>query len=97
MELALDLGADDVATDEEAYEIFTTVEDFHRVRDELERRGVPRAAEELAMVPQSWVALRDQKASQALRLMEALEDHDDVQKVWANFDVDAGVLAAHAG
>jgi YebC/PmpR family DNA-binding regulatory protein len=97
MELALELGADDMATDDEAYEIFTSVEDFNRVRDDLERRGVTLAAKELAMVPQSYVELRDHKANQTLRLMEALEDHDDVQKVWANFDVDAGVLAAHAG
>jgi YebC/PmpR family DNA-binding regulatory protein len=94
MELALDLGADDVAIEEDHYEIYTAVEDFARVQEELERRRVPLAAKELSMVPQNTVPLPADRSSAVLRLMEALEDHDDVQKVWANFDVDEKVLAA---
>jgi YebC/PmpR family DNA-binding regulatory protein len=94
MELALDLGADDISIEEDHYEILTAVQDFARVQEELERRGVTPAASELSMVPQSTVPLPGDRAGAVLRLMEALEDHDDVQKVWANFDVDQKVLAA---
>lgn len=96
MELALELGVDDVAIEEDVYEIYTTMEEFLNTQDELERRGVPTAARELAMVPQTTVDLPADKINQVLRLMEALEDHDDVQKVWANFNVDEKVLAAQS-
>jgi len=95
MELALEIGADDMAIEEDHYEIFTAVEDFTRIQEELERRGVPLAVKELAMIPNSTIPLPGDRAASVLRLMEALEDQDDVQKVWANFDVDEKVLAAH--
>ena len=94
MELALELGVEDFEVGE-PYELFTAPEDYARVREELERRGVPLAAAELAMIPQSTVELGEGSGA-VLRLMEALEDHDDVQHVWANFEVDEGVLAAQA-
>ena len=94
MELALELGADDVAIEEDVYEIYTSMEDFVAVQEELERRGIPLAAEELAMVPQTTIDVPRDKVNQVLRLMEALEDQDDVQKVWANLDVDEKVLEA---
>jgi YebC/PmpR family DNA-binding regulatory protein len=93
MELALDLGADDVATAEDHYEVYTAAEEFNRVRDELEKRGIPTVVKELAMVPGNTIEIASDRASSVLRLMEALEDHDDVQKVWANFDIDEKVLA----
>jgi YebC/PmpR family DNA-binding regulatory protein len=96
MELALELGADDVAIEEDHYAIYTPMESFAAVQDELERRGVPLAAKELAMIPQTYVNVPQERVNQVLRLMEALEDHDDVQKVWANFDVDEKVLAEQA-
>lgn len=96
MDLALELGADDVAIEEDVYEIYTAMEDFISVQEELERRNVPTAAKELAMVPQTNVDVPADKVPQMLRLMEALEDHDDVQKVWANFNVDEKVLAAQS-
>jgi YebC/PmpR family DNA-binding regulatory protein len=92
MELAVALGVDDFEVGE-AYELYTTLEDYARVRQELEEREVPLAAWELAMIPQSTVQLGD-NAGAVLRLMESLEDHDDVQHVWANFEVDDSVLAA---
>jgi YebC/PmpR family DNA-binding regulatory protein len=92
MELALDLGADDVAVEEEHYEIYSSTEDFPAIQEELERRGVPVGAKQLAMVPQTWVELPADRVNQVLRLIEGLEDHDDVQHVWVNLDVDA-VLA----
>jgi YebC/PmpR family DNA-binding regulatory protein len=96
MELALDIAADDLATDQGVFEIFTTAEDFNRTLEELEKRHIPLMAKELAMQPQNHVELSGSKASAMLRLMDALEEHDDVHKVWANFELDAKVLAAQA-
>jgi YebC/PmpR family DNA-binding regulatory protein len=94
MELALELGVDDVSVEEDRYEMVTAMEDFAAVQEALESRNVPLAAKELAMIPQTTIPVPADRVSQVLRLMEALEDHDDVQKVWANFDVDENVLAA---
>ncbi len=96
MELALELGADDVAIDEDVYEIYTPMEEFITVQEELERRGIPLVAKELVMVPQTYVDVPRDKVNQVLRLMEGLEDHDDAQKVWANLHVDENVLAAQS-
>jgi YebC/PmpR family DNA-binding regulatory protein len=99
MELAVELGADDIAIEPDHYEIFTSMEDFAAVQDELERRGVPVAVKELAMVPQTTMSLPPDRVAQVLRLVEALEDHDDVQKVWLNLDpssIDDKVAAAHS-
>ncbi|MFL6194757.1 MAG: YebC/PmpR family DNA-binding transcriptional regulator [Thermoanaerobaculia bacterium] len=96
IELALELGAEDMAIEEEVYEIYTLMEEFITTHEELERRGVPMAAKELAMVPQTTVDVPRDKVNQVLRLVEALEDHDDVQKVWANLNVDQNVLEAQS-
>ncbi|HKI03988.1 MAG TPA: YebC/PmpR family DNA-binding transcriptional regulator [Thermoanaerobaculia bacterium] len=93
MDLALELGADDVSIEEDVYEIYTPMEDFIATQEELERRNVLLAAKELAMIPQSYIDAGD-KVNQVLRLVEALEDHDDVQKVWANLNIDEKVLEA---
>jgi YebC/PmpR family DNA-binding regulatory protein len=94
MELALELGADDISIEDESYEIYTRPEDYGTVRDALEQREIPLASKELAMLPQNYVQVDDDSAPRVLRLMDALEEHDDVQNVWANFDIDADVLAA---
>jgi len=94
MELALDLGVDEVATEGDQYELYTAPEDFARVQEELESRGVTVGTKELAMIPKNPTELAADRATPVLRLLEALEDHDDVQKVWANLDVDEKVLAA---
>ncbi len=93
MELALELGVEDIELGDEAYELYTAPEDYVRVRDELETREIEVAAAELAMIPQSTIEPGD-KAGSVLRLVDAIEDHDDVQHVWANLEVDEGVLAA---
>jgi YebC/PmpR family DNA-binding regulatory protein len=92
MDLALELGADDVAIEEDVYEVYTSMEGFISVQEELERRGIPLAAGELAMVPQTTIDVPRDKVSQVLRLVESLEDLDDVQKVWANLNIDDKVL-----
>ena len=97
MELALELDAADFAIEDEVYELYSRPEEFGTIRDELERREVPLAAHDLAMLPQSYVELDAETAPKLLRLLEALEDHDDVQNVWSNFHVDSEVLAAQAG
>lgn len=94
MELALELGVDDVTAEEDRFELLTAPEDFAAVQEALESRGVPLAAKELAMMPTTTVDLPADRINQVLRLLEALEDHDDVQKVWANFNVDEKTLAA---
>jgi transcriptional/translational regulatory protein YebC/TACO1 len=99
MELALDLGADDVSIEEDHYDIYATLEDFAAVQEELDRRGVPVAVKELAMMPQTYAPLPADRVAQVLRLVEALEDHDDVQNVWMNLDpnaIDDKVAAAHS-
>ncbi|HYG64818.1 MAG TPA: YebC/PmpR family DNA-binding transcriptional regulator, partial [Thermoanaerobaculia bacterium] len=88
--------ADDFAVEADHYELYTSMEDFARVQEELERRNVPLAAKELAMVPQTWVDVPSDKVNLLMRLLEALEDHDDVQKVWANLNVDEKILAGQA-
>jgi YebC/PmpR family DNA-binding regulatory protein len=88
MELAVELGVDDLETEGEEYELYTARDEYGRVREDLERRAVPLAAKELAMVPSSSIEVSGDDAARAVRLLEALEDHEDVQKVWANLSID---------
>ena len=89
IEIALELGADDVANDPEAheYEVRCEAEVFEDVKKGLEERGVKVASAEVAMVPQTTVHLEGKPAETMLRMMSALEESDDVQNVWANFDI----------
>jgi YebC/PmpR family DNA-binding regulatory protein len=96
MELAVDLGVEDLDTEGEDYELYTSKDDYARVREELEGRGLPLVAKELAMVPSTSVDVAGESAGAAVRLLEALEDQDDVQKVWANLSIDESTLAASA-
>ncbi|HEX5714617.1 MAG TPA: YebC/PmpR family DNA-binding transcriptional regulator [Thermoanaerobaculia bacterium] len=93
MELALELGVDDISVEEDRYEMYTALEDFSAIQEALETREIPLAAKELAMIPQTTIEIPAARANQILRLLEGLEDHDDVQKVWANLDIDESVLA----
>jgi YebC/PmpR family DNA-binding regulatory protein len=95
MELALDSGAEDLDTDDEDYfRITTSPDELHEVKERLEGGGLEVEAAQLEMVPSSTTRLEGKKAEQMIRLMEAFEDHDDVQHVWANFDIDDELLAA---
>ncbi|HEY7683547.1 MAG TPA: YebC/PmpR family DNA-binding transcriptional regulator [Gemmatimonadales bacterium] len=93
LEAALEAGAEDFVQDGEQYLITTTVPTFHAVQDRL--RSVPFEIEsaEIAMVPKTTVKLEGRQAEQMLRLVEALEELDDVSKVFSNFDIDASQLA----
>jgi len=86
MEAAIEAGADDVETTDQYHEIKTAPETFDTVKSQLEAKGLPLAVAEVSMIPATEVALDSRKADQMVKLMEALEDHDDVQNVWANFD-----------
>jgi YebC/PmpR family DNA-binding regulatory protein len=93
MALALDAGADDMkSSDSEVFEIFTAPSDVEAVKKILEEKKVPVTLAEVAQIPQTYIKLEGKDAEQMIRLMEALEDHDDVQKVHANFDIDQAVL-----
>ena len=91
---ALDAGADDMNDDESGWEIVCAPERFEAVRDAVKALGVEPASAAIAMVPQNYVKLVGKEAQQMLRLMEAIEDHDDVQHVWANFDVEEKEIEA---
>jgi YebC/PmpR family DNA-binding regulatory protein len=88
LEIALGSGADDMREDGSNFEILTSPESFDTVRAALESENVPTAAAEISMMPQNYVKLEGKPAQTMIKLMEALEDHEDVQNVWANFDID---------
>ena len=94
---AIDAGAEDVETDEETIEIYTSPGSLEAVRKALEGAGVPVESAENTMVARQTVELDSNKARQALRLVELLEDLDDVQRVTANFDIPEDVFAEVAG
>lgn len=92
MMVALDAGAEDIQDEGETLDVLTAVSDFEAVRVQLEESGFAPLRAEIGRIPQSTVAVAGQDAQQLLRLMEVLEDHDDVQHVYANFDIDDKVL-----
>ncbi len=87
MDVALEAGADDVSSDDDAYTVTTSPEAFAAVRDAIEKADIAIADAEVTMIPDTTVPVTGHHAEQVLKLMEALEDHDDVQGVSANFDI----------
>jgi len=92
----LEAGAEDMRTDEESYEIVTQPADFERVKKAVEDLGIKPSFAEVTMVPQTMVVIKGKDAQQLLKLMEALEDHDDVRKVYSNFNIPQEELEAMA-
>jgi YebC/PmpR family DNA-binding regulatory protein len=88
MGIVLDAGAEDLKDDGEAWDVVTPPEAFEAVREALTKAGITPASAEIGMLPKSYVKLAGVQAQQMIRLIESLEEHDDVQHVWANFDVD---------
>ncbi len=86
MELALEAGADDVKLEGEHWEILSAPESHHAVLEALEKAGIPTASAEIGMIPKNLVEVDPKQASGVMKLMEALEDHDDVQNVYTNAD-----------
>ena len=93
-EIAIEAGADDVRDDGDNVEIITSPENFENVQSAIKSAGIEPQVAEVSMVPQNYIKLEGSSAQQMLRLMEAMEDHDDVQKVYANFDIDEAEMAA---
>ena len=90
MMIALDLGADDFSSDEEVYEILTAPDNFSAVRDELVKLGIVLASAEISMVPQTVVELDLNRTATFTKLIDMLEDDDDVQNVWHNAEFPDG-------
>jgi YebC/PmpR family DNA-binding regulatory protein len=92
LDIVLGAGADDMREDGSNFEILSSPENFDAVKSALESSKIPTAAAEVSMVPQNFVKLEGKNAQTMLKLMEALEDHEDIQNVWANFDIDEAEL-----
>jgi YebC/PmpR family DNA-binding regulatory protein len=93
MELALEAGAEDVKDQEDQFEVISSPEDFASVKTAFDEKGIKYELAEITMSPQTTVPIEDAKsAQQLLRLMDTLEDHDDVQHVYANFDIPDKIL-----
>jgi YebC/PmpR family DNA-binding regulatory protein len=87
MEAVLDAGGEDIRDEESTLEVITSPQDFERVKKGLDENNLHYSLAEVTMVPKSTVKLEDKEAEQMLNLMDSLEDSDDVQKVYSNFDI----------
>ncbi len=92
MEIALEAGADDVRDEGDEFMVVTDVSAFEQVKNAIDERHIPCLEANIAMVPQNEVKLDAGKAESMLKMMEKLEDNDDVQNVYANFDIDDEVM-----
>ena len=92
MELALDAGAEDVRKEDNEYEVITDPASFEAVKKVIETKSIKFLQARISMIPSNTVKLEAAKAEQMLKLMEKLEDNDDVQNVYANFDIDASIM-----
>jgi YebC/PmpR family DNA-binding regulatory protein len=94
LDIILEAGADDMQADEDTFTITTSPQAFEPVKKALEDKGIVLESSSLQMVAQNTVRVTGKEAEQALKLLEALEEHDDVQNVYSNFDIDEKELAA---
>jgi YebC/PmpR family DNA-binding regulatory protein len=94
MEIVLEAGADDMKSEDETYEITTPPDTFIAVKEALEAKGIAPDSADIQLIPENTVKVGEKDAESVLKLMEQLEEHDDVQHVYANFDIDDKVLAA---
>ena len=92
--IMLEAGADDMQTDEDFYTITTSPQSFDAVKKTLEDKEIVIESAALQMIPQNMIKVTGREAEQTLKLMEALEEHDDVQNVYSNFDIDEKELAS---
>jgi YebC/PmpR family DNA-binding regulatory protein len=94
MSAVLEAGADDFLDDDDNWEVFSTPESFQAVKEAVKQLGVEPASAEVSMIPQNYIKLEGKPAQQMLKLMDALDDHDDVQHVWSNFDIEEKEIEA---
>ncbi len=97
MELAIEAGAEDIKIEEDEFEVITSPEEFDRIKQFFDKAGLKYERAEITMICKNVVKITDKnQAERILKLMDALEDHDDVQKVYANFDIPEEILEAEA-
>jgi len=94
MAAVLDAGGDDLRDDEDSWEVFSSVEAFHTVLEAVKKLGIEPAAAEISMIPQNYLKLEGKQAQQMVKLMEVLDEHDDVRQVWSNFDIEEKEIEA---
>ena len=92
MELALEAGAEDVTSEGNEFEVITDPASFEKVKKAIDAKGIKHLEASIGMIPSNTVKLEANKAEQMLKMMEKLEDNDDVQNVYANFDIDDDVM-----
>ena len=93
MTLAIDAGADDFSSEESNYEIYTSPESFDPVLKALKSKSIEPMSSEISMIPENYIKVEGKSPQQVIKLMEALDDHDDVQHVYGNFDIAESELA----
>jgi YebC/PmpR family DNA-binding regulatory protein len=94
LSIALEAGADDMADEGDSWEVLSDPGAFEAVRDAVKASGVEPASAQVAMLPQNYVKLTGAPANQMIRLMDALDDHEDVKQVWSNFDIEEKEIEA---
>ena len=94
LNVVLEAGGDDLRDDGEAWEIISEPAAFEAVREAVKALGIEPASAEIAMLPQNYVKLEGKAANQMVKLMEALDDHEDVKHVWSNFDIEEKEIEA---
>jgi len=97
MEKVLEAGAEDMKTEDDIYEIVTELENFETIKSELENASIPMQYAEITMVPQNTVKVDEDKALKVLKLMDVIEEHEDVQNVYSNFDISDDVMQSLQG
>ncbi|MCK4518631.1 MAG: YebC/PmpR family DNA-binding transcriptional regulator [Candidatus Omnitrophica bacterium] len=95
MTIVLDAGAEDLKEDDGVFEIITDIKDFEAVKKALSDNNIKTESDEITMIPRSYIKLEGSQAEQLLNLVEALDDQDDVQHVYANFDIPDEILQKH--
>jgi len=88
MDVALEAGAEDITDEEDVWEVITSTEAFNDVKEALTEKNIPVTSAEITMIPENTVKVEGKQAEQVLKLMDVLEDMDDVQNVYSNFDID---------
>jgi YebC/PmpR family DNA-binding regulatory protein len=94
MEAVLEAGADDFRDDGDSFEVISDTTSFEAVKEAVKALNIEPVTAKVSMLPQNYVKLEGKDASRMLKLMEAVEDHDDVQNVWSNFDIDEKEIEA---
>jgi YebC/PmpR family DNA-binding regulatory protein len=94
MEVVLEAGGDDINRETDTFEVTTEPDAMETVKNAIEKAGLPISEASVTMIPQSTIKLEGKQAVSMLKMMEALEDHEDVQNVYANFDIDEDVMNA---